>query len=176
MKHILNKILLASLMLATTFLFSCTEDAEITESFSFTVNGDDVTLTTIDGGLDLFERLIAQGREGEDQEMEVILLNTNTGSFTQADRDPNAGLLDTNYEMSYTDASGNYYFYSSLSENSFSISISDFGSDEGSLIAGTFSGTLTGSISNGPNAPDSVVITNGTFTVSRSDASLDNIW
>ncbi|MEM6831687.1 MAG: hypothetical protein AAF551_14345, partial [Bacteroidota bacterium] len=69
----------------------------------------------------------------------------------------------------------NFYRYSDLDEDAnFTITVNEFGAEEGSLVSGTFSGTLFGSLLNGETSPDSVVITQGKFTVIRSDPSPEN--
>ena len=178
MKNLFNKLFVSTLLISAILLSSCGGDDEpaITEAFTFTVDGTNISFTIIDGGVNLSGRLVAQGTEGDNHEMEVSVLNTSTGTFTEADIDTSVGFLESNYDLVYTDASGNDYSYYNDETDSFTITITAFGDEEESLISGTFSGTLSGSLLNGETAPESVQITNGSFTISRSDSSLENLW
>lgn len=160
------------------FLVSCDKDEpEIVEELSFQVNGKTVSFLNPNAGLNIFDRLVVSGSEGEDHEITVGVFDTNSGTFTEDDIDKTVGSLESNYDLSYIDDKGNFYSYYSSDENTnFSITIDEFGTEEGGLVSGTFSGVLFGSFFNGENAVDSVVIENGTFKVMRANATLANIY
>ena len=162
-------------------LSSCSDDEpdqpQITEEFSFELNGASVSFNDPNGGQNALEQFGVQGQEGTHL-LQILVLNTDEGTFTEADIDADAGSNTRNYRLLYIDENNNQYQYSPnfASPGNFTITVSSFGGDEGSLISGTFSGTLPGSGFNDSTAPENVVITNGVFNVSRSDASSNNIW
>lgn len=172
------KSLLAALLLMLV-LISCGDDDEnekIAESLSFKVNGELVTVTNPNAGFDILDRLVVTGSIGENQSITIGVLNTDKGTFTQDDISDSVSTLLSNYYLEYTDENDNFYDYSELRTSNFSITIDEFGESEGSLVSGSFSGLLRSLFFNGEAAPDSVVISEGQFTVTRSDATFENIY
>lgn len=160
-------------------LNSCGKDeAQIIEELSFSVNGKSVSYSNPNAGLNIFDELVVSGRtEGSDESITIMFLNNSSGIFTEDDIDDTQSVLASNYDIEYRDEGDNSYDYTELDADAgFSITVTEFSEDEGGLVTGTFSGVLSGSIFNGSDADNSVVISNGKFTVKRADSSLENIY
>lgn len=160
-------------------LNSCGKDeVQIIEELSFSVNGKSVSYSNPNAGLSIFDELVVSGRtEGSDESITLMFLNNSSGTFTQDDIDDTQSVLASNYNIEYRDEGDNFYDYSeSDADANFSITVTEFSEDEGGLVTGTFSGVLSGSIFNGSAVDNSVVISNGKFTVKRLDSSLENIY
>ncbi len=161
-----------------SIIFSCSEEENpIVEELSFTVNGQTVSYTNPNAGLNFFEQLAVSGStDSSEEEITVMLLNNSKGSFTQDDIDDTQSFLDSNYDINYTDENGNFYFYNESFEGSnFLITIDEFSPNEGGLVSGSFRGVLFGILID-ETATRSVEISNGKFTVKRKNASLDNLY
>lgn len=166
-------------MIAALLFTSCSdeEETQVRETLSFKVNGEIVTIENPDAGISwIWEQLIVTGELEDGTDITIGLLNTDTGTFTEEDIDGSRALGASNYFMEYEDTGENIYEYEEDTEDSgFSITVSEFGTEEGSLVSGTFEGVLIGNFFNGAEAPDSVVISDGEFTVIRTDATFPEL-
>jgi hypothetical protein len=148
------------------FLGACSARDDVPSKLTFSLEGSpkdfsksiSVTKSWVTDSIEI------EGISAEGEALKLSLKKVGTGSFTQADYDPGAGLTAPQYQLRYTDAKKNTYAFQPETQTSFKIDISSFDNSEGGEVSGSFSGVLGGSILNGSGTPTTIAITEGVFS------------
>lgn len=168
----MKKYLLGAFTLSLIFGgIACSKDDEVAEIFSFTVDGstkdfaNSIVVNDYPGTYGVTLVGEPSSASSNIESITITLPTEGTGTYTEDNYNSMSSTV-TRPNIKYQDKNGNVWqYYGSYygDDLNFTINITTYDSGSGE-VAGTFSGKLDGSYSNGSNAPSSILIENGSFS------------
>jgi hypothetical protein len=161
---------LIKLFVLAVLVCSCERTEDVPQTFSFEINGESMDFSgDINVREDLLGEISITGKSAGVGYINITIKDALTGDFDESDYNLSTETLKTGYNMYYSDADDNDYFYSSSDANSrFDIKILKFDNKTDGEVSGEFSGYLIGSMLNADTASDTVIIENGKFSTQLS--------